>query len=158
MAATCPRASSFTRTPRSREGIAAWLDAGALAVGIGSQLGTVAQHGADEVERRARAVLDAVAETTRVAVATSHGAACRQRRGALALLRSGECPPRTISRGRTPHPGAELTGVEKIPLPFSYHTRLLPSGDQDGSGSGPILRPGPIAQRGSDSVDGLPVR
>jgi hypothetical protein len=30
-------------------------------VGIGSELGTVA-HGADEVERRARAVLDAVAE------------------------------------------------------------------------------------------------
>lgn len=48
--------------PASREGIAPWLDAGALAVGIGGELGTVAQHGAHEVERRARAALDAVAE------------------------------------------------------------------------------------------------
>lgn len=48
--------------PASREGIAPWLDAGALAVGVGSEIGTAARHGADEVERRARAVLDAVAE------------------------------------------------------------------------------------------------
>lgn len=34
-----------------------WLDAGALAVGLGSELGTVASHGADEVQRRARAAL-----------------------------------------------------------------------------------------------------
>lgn len=51
--------------PASREGIAPWLDAGALAVGVGSELGTVAKHGADEVERRARAVLDAVADLPR---------------------------------------------------------------------------------------------
>ena len=43
------------------ESAGAWLAAGALAVGIGSELGTVAQHGAAEVERRARAALDAVA-------------------------------------------------------------------------------------------------
>jgi 2-dehydro-3-deoxyphosphogluconate aldolase / (4S)-4-hydroxy-2-oxoglutarate aldolase len=47
--------------PASAEGIGPWLDAGALAVGLGSSLGTVSEHGADEVERRARAVLQAVA-------------------------------------------------------------------------------------------------
>jgi 2-dehydro-3-deoxyphosphogluconate aldolase / (4S)-4-hydroxy-2-oxoglutarate aldolase len=34
-----------------------WLRAGAAAVGVGSDLGTVAEVGTDEVERRARAVL-----------------------------------------------------------------------------------------------------
>jgi 2-dehydro-3-deoxyphosphogluconate aldolase/(4S)-4-hydroxy-2-oxoglutarate aldolase len=38
----------------------AWLAAGALAVGLGSSLGTVARVGADEVERRCRAALAAV--------------------------------------------------------------------------------------------------
>jgi 2-dehydro-3-deoxyphosphogluconate aldolase/(4S)-4-hydroxy-2-oxoglutarate aldolase len=36
----------------------AWLDAGALAVGIGSELGSAARDGAEEVERRAHAALD----------------------------------------------------------------------------------------------------
>ena len=44
----------------TRESAGAWLEAGALAVGIGSELGSVARHGADEVRRRARAALDAV--------------------------------------------------------------------------------------------------
>jgi 2-dehydro-3-deoxyphosphogluconate aldolase/(4S)-4-hydroxy-2-oxoglutarate aldolase len=34
-----------------------WLEAGALAVGLGSELGSVASHGADHVEERARAAL-----------------------------------------------------------------------------------------------------
>ncbi len=38
-----------------------WLEAGALAVGIGSELGSVARDGAVEVERRARAALEALA-------------------------------------------------------------------------------------------------
>lgn len=38
-----------------------WLEAGALAVGLGSNLGTVAAVGADEVERRARLALAAAA-------------------------------------------------------------------------------------------------
>lgn len=38
-----------------------WLTAGALAVGVGSDLGSVATHGAAEVERRARIALDVVA-------------------------------------------------------------------------------------------------
>jgi 2-dehydro-3-deoxyphosphogluconate aldolase/(4S)-4-hydroxy-2-oxoglutarate aldolase len=42
------------------EDIESWLAAGALAVGLGGQLGTVAEHGAAEVERRARALLDVV--------------------------------------------------------------------------------------------------
>jgi 2-dehydro-3-deoxyphosphogluconate aldolase / (4S)-4-hydroxy-2-oxoglutarate aldolase len=46
--------------PASAEGIGPWLDAGALAVGLGSSLGTASEHGAGEVERRARAVLQAV--------------------------------------------------------------------------------------------------
>ena len=37
--------------------ITAWLDAGAIAVGLGSELGTAAGVGAREVERRARAAL-----------------------------------------------------------------------------------------------------
>jgi 2-dehydro-3-deoxyphosphogluconate aldolase/(4S)-4-hydroxy-2-oxoglutarate aldolase len=36
-----------------------WLEAGALAVGLGSDLGTAAAVGADEVERRARLALAA---------------------------------------------------------------------------------------------------
>lgn len=44
--------------PSTPEGIRPWLEAGALAVGIGSALGTVAGDGADEVERRCRAVLE----------------------------------------------------------------------------------------------------
>jgi 2-dehydro-3-deoxyphosphogluconate aldolase/(4S)-4-hydroxy-2-oxoglutarate aldolase len=39
------------------ESAGAWLDAGALAVGLGSELGTVAQDGAEAVTRRARAAL-----------------------------------------------------------------------------------------------------
>jgi 2-dehydro-3-deoxyphosphogluconate aldolase / (4S)-4-hydroxy-2-oxoglutarate aldolase len=38
-----------------------WLDAGAWAVGLGASLGTVASVGADEVERRCRGALAAVA-------------------------------------------------------------------------------------------------
>jgi len=38
-----------------------WLEAGALAVGLGSDLGTVARLGAGEVERRARLALAAAA-------------------------------------------------------------------------------------------------
>jgi 2-dehydro-3-deoxyphosphogluconate aldolase / (4S)-4-hydroxy-2-oxoglutarate aldolase len=38
-----------------------WLEAGARAVGLGSELGTVAAVGADEVERRARSALAAAA-------------------------------------------------------------------------------------------------
>jgi 2-dehydro-3-deoxyphosphogluconate aldolase/(4S)-4-hydroxy-2-oxoglutarate aldolase len=37
--------------------VAPWLEAGALAVGVGSELGTVAEVGTDEVERRVRAAL-----------------------------------------------------------------------------------------------------
>jgi 2-dehydro-3-deoxyphosphogluconate aldolase/(4S)-4-hydroxy-2-oxoglutarate aldolase len=47
--------------PASAEGIRPWLDAGALAVGIGSGLGTAASLGEDEVERRAGALLAGVA-------------------------------------------------------------------------------------------------
>ncbi len=43
--------------------VAAWLGAGATAVGLGSELGTVATTGADEVERRARAALE---QSTRI--------------------------------------------------------------------------------------------
>lgn len=39
-----------------------WLRAGALAVGIGNSLGTVAKDGADEIERRARAIIDFAAD------------------------------------------------------------------------------------------------
>jgi 2-dehydro-3-deoxyphosphogluconate aldolase/(4S)-4-hydroxy-2-oxoglutarate aldolase len=42
-----------------REGVAAWLEAGALAVGLGSNLGTAATVGAAEVESRCRAALAA---------------------------------------------------------------------------------------------------
>lgn len=41
------------------EGVRPWLDAGALAVGLGSKLGTAATVGAAEVERRCRAALEA---------------------------------------------------------------------------------------------------
>jgi 2-dehydro-3-deoxyphosphogluconate aldolase / (4S)-4-hydroxy-2-oxoglutarate aldolase len=43
------------------EGVRPWLDAGALAVGLGSKLGTAASVGAEEVERRCRAALAAAA-------------------------------------------------------------------------------------------------
>ena len=42
-----------------------WMDAGALAVGVGGDLGTVAEHGPDEVERRARGALEVVRAVTR---------------------------------------------------------------------------------------------
>jgi 2-dehydro-3-deoxyphosphogluconate aldolase / (4S)-4-hydroxy-2-oxoglutarate aldolase len=42
------------------ESAGAWLDAGALAVGIGGELGSAARDGAAEVERRARAALEAL--------------------------------------------------------------------------------------------------
>lgn len=45
--------------------IAAWLDAGAVAVGVGGELGTVATSGPREVERRARAALDLAHPTNR---------------------------------------------------------------------------------------------
>lgn len=41
------------------DGVRSWLDAGALAVGLGSRLGTAATVGADEVERRCRMALAA---------------------------------------------------------------------------------------------------
>ncbi len=41
------------------DGVRPWLDAGALAVGLGSNLGTAANDGIDEVERRCRAALAA---------------------------------------------------------------------------------------------------
>jgi len=41
------------------DGVRPWLDAGALAVGLGSRLGTAAGVGAAEVERRCRAALAA---------------------------------------------------------------------------------------------------
>jgi 2-dehydro-3-deoxyphosphogluconate aldolase/(4S)-4-hydroxy-2-oxoglutarate aldolase len=41
------------------DGVAPWLEAGALAVGLGSNLGTAATVGAAEVERRCRAALAA---------------------------------------------------------------------------------------------------
>ncbi len=43
------------------DGVRPWLDAGALAVGLGSTLGTAATVGAAEVERRCRAALAAAA-------------------------------------------------------------------------------------------------
>jgi 2-dehydro-3-deoxyphosphogluconate aldolase/(4S)-4-hydroxy-2-oxoglutarate aldolase len=43
------------------DGVRPWLDAGALAVGLGSSLGTVATVGSAEVERRMRAALAAAA-------------------------------------------------------------------------------------------------
>lgn len=39
------------------DGVRPWLDAGALAVGLGGGLGTAATVGAAEVERRCRAAL-----------------------------------------------------------------------------------------------------
>ena len=41
------------------DGVGEWLEAGALAVGLGSNLGTAATVGADEVERRCRTALAA---------------------------------------------------------------------------------------------------
>ena len=54
-----PRAAParHRRDPAGRR--APWLDAGALAVGLGSNLGTAATDGAGEVERRCRAALAA---------------------------------------------------------------------------------------------------
>jgi 2-dehydro-3-deoxyphosphogluconate aldolase / (4S)-4-hydroxy-2-oxoglutarate aldolase len=43
------------------QGVRPWLDAGALAVGLGSKLGIAASVGVDEVERRCRAALAAAA-------------------------------------------------------------------------------------------------
>jgi 2-dehydro-3-deoxyphosphogluconate aldolase/(4S)-4-hydroxy-2-oxoglutarate aldolase len=43
------------------DGVRPWLEAGALAVGLGSRLGTAATVGAAEVERRCRAALAAAA-------------------------------------------------------------------------------------------------
>jgi 2-dehydro-3-deoxyphosphogluconate aldolase / (4S)-4-hydroxy-2-oxoglutarate aldolase len=43
------------------EGVRPWLDAGALAVGLGSKVGTAASVGAEEFERRCRAALAAAA-------------------------------------------------------------------------------------------------
>ena len=43
------------------DGVRPWLDAGALAVGLGSRLGTAATVGEAEVERRCRAALTAAA-------------------------------------------------------------------------------------------------
>jgi 2-dehydro-3-deoxyphosphogluconate aldolase / (4S)-4-hydroxy-2-oxoglutarate aldolase len=47
--------------PATGDGMRPWLAAGGLAVGIGSGLGTVASLGEEEVERRARTLLDIVA-------------------------------------------------------------------------------------------------
>ena len=41
------------------DGVGPWLEAGALAVGLGGSLGTAATVGAAEVERRCRAALSA---------------------------------------------------------------------------------------------------
>jgi 2-keto-3-deoxy-6-phosphogluconate aldolase len=46
------------------DGARAWLDAGALAVGLGAHLGSASTHGEDEVERRAREALELVAEVS----------------------------------------------------------------------------------------------
>jgi 2-dehydro-3-deoxyphosphogluconate aldolase / (4S)-4-hydroxy-2-oxoglutarate aldolase len=43
--------------PSTPEGIRPWLADGAMAVGLGSALGTAADDGADEVERRCRALV-----------------------------------------------------------------------------------------------------
>jgi 2-dehydro-3-deoxyphosphogluconate aldolase/(4S)-4-hydroxy-2-oxoglutarate aldolase len=43
--------------PSTQEGIRPWLAGGAVAVGVGSSLGTAGADGADEVERRARALV-----------------------------------------------------------------------------------------------------
>ena len=43
------------------DGVRSWLDAGALAVGLGSRLGTAGTVGTDEVERRCRTALAAAA-------------------------------------------------------------------------------------------------
>jgi 2-dehydro-3-deoxyphosphogluconate aldolase / (4S)-4-hydroxy-2-oxoglutarate aldolase len=43
------------------DGVGPWLDAGALAVGLGSRLGTAGTVGAAEVERRCRIALAAAA-------------------------------------------------------------------------------------------------
>jgi 2-keto-3-deoxy-6-phosphogluconate aldolase len=43
------------------EGVRPWLEAGALAVGLGSKLGTASSVGAEEVERRCRSALAAAA-------------------------------------------------------------------------------------------------
>jgi 2-dehydro-3-deoxyphosphogluconate aldolase / (4S)-4-hydroxy-2-oxoglutarate aldolase len=49
--------------PSTPDGIRPWLEGGAIAVGVGSSLGTAAADGAEEVERRARAILGTVDST-----------------------------------------------------------------------------------------------
>ena len=49
--------------PANVEGIRPWLEAGAIAIGVGSALGSVAADGADEVERRARELVGVRAST-----------------------------------------------------------------------------------------------
>jgi 2-dehydro-3-deoxyphosphogluconate aldolase/(4S)-4-hydroxy-2-oxoglutarate aldolase len=46
------------------ESMCPWFDAGALAVGVGTPLGTVASVGVEEVESRCRAALDAVRDSS----------------------------------------------------------------------------------------------
>jgi 2-dehydro-3-deoxyphosphogluconate aldolase/(4S)-4-hydroxy-2-oxoglutarate aldolase len=48
----------------SLSSIRPWLDAGAVALGLGGDLGTVASVGAEEVERRACVALDSAARTS----------------------------------------------------------------------------------------------
>jgi hypothetical protein len=62
-------------------------------------------------------------------------ASSRQRRRRFALLASGECAPATSRLGLSPQPRADVTRVEKSPRPSSHQYRVLPSGDQDGSGA-----------------------
>jgi len=47
-------------SPATPGGIGPWLQAGALAVGVGSALGSAAVDGADEVERRCRQLMQAL--------------------------------------------------------------------------------------------------
>jgi 2-dehydro-3-deoxyphosphogluconate aldolase/(4S)-4-hydroxy-2-oxoglutarate aldolase len=51
--------------PSTAEGIRPWLDAGALAVGVGSALGSAGEDGADEVARRCHEVLEHVSAAER---------------------------------------------------------------------------------------------
>ena len=55
----CPTCSCSSPAGSTPDGVAPWLEAGALAVGLGSKLGTAATVGAAEVERRCRAALAA---------------------------------------------------------------------------------------------------
>jgi 2-dehydro-3-deoxyphosphogluconate aldolase/(4S)-4-hydroxy-2-oxoglutarate aldolase len=47
--------------PATADAIRPWLEAGAVAVGVGSDLGTVSSVGEEDVEQRARAALESVA-------------------------------------------------------------------------------------------------